>query len=112
LRRNGHVRLHAACLTIYAQLTGNTPDGSSPDMLLILNDVAHAVSNIIAIHSEDSGLRTTIPMFELIQGTFVQGARAFLQKNGTKLTFLTVLRTDMRSAVTILRSARITFRAP
>ena len=100
---------------IYAKITGYTPDPRDPSsMQAILNDVAHAVSNIVPVYAADDGatLPVAISHYDLIQGKFIQGAHMFRTRDGGEIAKLTVQRRDMYTVITVLKSARITFGRP
>ncbi len=110
-----HLGLPTACAVIYSKVTGVTPDPREPQgMREILNDVAHALSNLVPIFAPDrsSGLPILLPALELIEGKFSRGAHAFCTKKGTELRNLTIQRRDMLSAIVILKAANIRFQKP
>jgi len=81
-------------------------------MQAILNDVAHAVATMVPIYapSVHSGLPAALAQLDLIDGRFLRGAQVFRTKQGSELRPLTVQRRDMMSAISILESARVSFR--
>lgn len=81
-------------------------------MLATLNDVAHAVSNVVPIyvgHDSTLAFKALSPM-ELMGGHFERGAMIFRTKDGRELKHLTVQRGDMRLAVSVLKAANASFR--
>lgn len=110
-----HVNLRVACAVIYTEITGKAPDSRDVQgMRAILNDVAHAIANVITIYSTQasSGVPIAISPYELIEGKFRKGGHVFTAKDGSEMDDLTVLRGDMRTAISVLRAAKITFRKP
>ena len=110
-----HLGLPTACAVVYAHITGVTPDPrASAEMHAILDDVAHALSNLVPIYvkDEESGMPRELAPIELIQGRFSRGAHVFTAKNGRELRGLSVQRRDMLSALEILKSAHVSFRKP
>ncbi|HET7362877.1 MAG TPA: hypothetical protein VFJ70_04805 [Burkholderiales bacterium] len=83
-------------------------------MQAILNDVAHALATMVPIYAPStySGVPTALAQLDLIEGKFLRGAQVFRTKHGNELRRLTVQRRDMLSAISILESARISFRKP
>ena len=83
-------------------------------MQAILNDVAHAVAIMVPIYapSVHPGVPAALAQLDLIEGRFLRGAQVFRTKQGSELRPLTVQRRDMMSAISILESARVSFRKP
>ena len=108
-----HIGLPTACAVIYAHITGEAPDPREPhEMDRILNDVAHAVSNIVPVYlpCAESELPTALAPIELIEGRFTHGAHVFRTRTGTELRGLTIQRRHMLGAIGFLKAARIRFR--
>lgn len=78
----------------------------------ILNDVAHAVSNIVPVYVSDtqSEIPTALAPIELIEGRFTRGAHVFRTRTGKELRGLTIQRRHMIGAIGFLKAARIRFR--
>jgi hypothetical protein len=83
-------------------------------MQAILNDVAHALSNLVTIYVAvaATGMPRALGQFELIGGRFRRGAHAFETKDGEEHDGLTIQRRDIASSIEVLRSANIGFRFP
>jgi len=83
-------------------------------MQSILNDVAHALSNLVTIYVADAatGRPRALVQFELIGGRFRSGAHAFETKDGEERGGLTIQRQDMALAIEVLKAAHIGFRPP
>ena len=98
---------------IYAHISGEPPDPREPrEMDRILNDVAHAVSNIVPVYvvAAESEVPTALPPIELIEGRFTRGAHVFRTRSGEELRGLTIQRRHMLGAIGFLKAARIRFR--
>ena len=112
-REPGHLGLPTACAVIYSKLVGTPPDPRNPhDMQATLNDVARALSTLVAIYAPDgdSGVPRALPPEDVIEGQFLRGAQVFKTKQGDELRGLTVQRGDMFNAISVLQSAHIRFR--
>ena len=110
-----HLALPTAFAVIYARITGAAPDARNPiEMQLILNDVAHAISNLVPIYAPapESSVPKELPAADLIDGNFTRGAHVLKTRSGKELRGLTVRRRDMLSAIAILRAAQVKFRRP
>lgn len=108
-----HIGLPTACAVIYAKITGEIPDPREPRELdRILNDVAHAVSNIVPVYapSAESQIPAALAPIELIEGRFTRGAHVFRTRTGTELRGLTIQRRHMLGAIGFLKAARNRFR--
>jgi hypothetical protein len=105
-----HVSLPVACRVIYSRLTGMSAT-AQPAGETILNDVAHAVSHLVQIHSLDlhSAAPRALDSAEMLGGAFQRGAREFRKRSGEQLYDLSMQRGDMIAAIEILRSAHIRF---
>lgn len=100
---------------IYFRVTGESVDPRNPSLMqAILNDVAHAAATMVPIYapSVHSGVPTALAQLDLIEGRFLRGAQVFRTRQGDELCRLTVRRGDMMSAISILESARVSFRKP
>lgn len=110
-----HLGLATACAVIYFRITGESVNPRRPPLMqAILNDVAHALATMVPIYAPStySGVPTALAQLDLIEGKFLRGAQVFRTKHGNELRRLTVQRRDMLSAISILESARISFRKP
>jgi hypothetical protein len=81
-------------------------------MLAVLDDVAHAISNVVPIDTQDtdsiSGYKALHPI-DLVAGHFERGGMVFVTKGGRQLKGLTVQRRDMYVAISVLKAANATF---
>jgi hypothetical protein len=103
-----HISLPTAAALICFGATGITLDASRPEeMQRLLNNLAHAISNVAAIFALDAatGKPTEIPGAELLGATFLRGAHVLLTTGGKEYRGLTVQRRDMNSAIVILKRA-------
>ena len=110
-----HLGLATACAVIYFRITGESVDPRRPSLMQgILNDVAHALATLVPIYVAGaySGVPTALAQLDLIEGKFLRGAHVFRTRQGDELRRLTVQRRDMMSAISILESARTSFRKP
>ena len=106
-----HVALTTATAIVFYRLTGRQVDGArSAITLALLNDVAHAISNVVPVYAADSAtsFRALSPV-ELMQGQFERGAMLFRTKGGTEHRGLTLQRGDMALAISVLRAAKARF---
>lgn len=108
-----HVALATAAAVVLFRVTGGQVEGSRTTRTKeILDDVAHAMSNIVPIYRPDgTGVKALTPM-ELMLGRFARGAQVFRAHDGSEIGGLTVRRRDMAEAIAILRSVRIRFEYP
>jgi hypothetical protein len=114
-RQLGHLGLPTACAVIYSKLAGTPPDPrNAREMQATLNDVARAVSTLVAIYApdENSGVPRALPPEDVIEGQFLRGAQVFRTKQGDELRGLTIQRRDLFNAISVLQSAHIRFRRP
>jgi len=105
-----HVSLATVAVQVLYGVTGEQVEGSrSAAMLAILNDVAHAISSVVAIYAPDSLTFKALSPADLMDGTFERGAMTFRTKDGRELKHLSVQRGDMRVAISVLKAANATF---
>lgn len=100
---------------IYAGTTGLIPDPRNAlEMHAILDSVARAVSKLVPVYAADagSGVPTALAPLDLIEGQFSRGARLFTLKGGKSMRGLTIQRRDIAVAITVFKSAQISFRQP
>lgn len=108
-----HIGLPTACAVIYARIKGEIPNPRDRDeMDRILNDVAHAVSNIVPVYAPapPSQIPAALAPIELIEGRFTRGAHVFRTRTGKELRGLTIQRRHMLGALGFLKAAHIRFR--
>jgi hypothetical protein len=81
-------------------------------MRRILDDIAHALSNVMPIYAADpdSGVPKEIPAFDLFDATFRRGAHVLVTAHGTEIRGLTVRRGDLNEAITLLKRAGFVIR--
>jgi hypothetical protein len=106
-----YVSLPTAVAQVLYRLTGQQVDGQrSEQTLALLNDVAHAISNVVSIYAPDSvtSFRALDPI-DLLEGRFDRGAMLFRTKDGREFKGLTVQRADMTIAMTVLKAAKADF---
>jgi len=98
-----HVALPVAAAQAYYQIVGRTPEDKTVGNLdRVLNRVAHAITNVVAVHVPDgAGSRQLLPI-ELMQSEFRRGATVLVLRDGTELRSLTVRRGDVREAISVL----------
>jgi hypothetical protein len=89
---------------------GEAEDLDTGEKRRILNDVAHAVSNIVPVYATDpdTGTPTLLSPVDLIYGTFLDGGHTFKTRR-RELHDLTIRRRDMMSAIAFLKCGRIRF---
>ena len=106
-----HVALATATAIVFYRLTGRQVDGArSAPTLALLNDVAHAISNVVPIYAADSATTfKALSPVELMQGQFERGGMVFRTKNGTEHRGLTLQRGDMALAISVLKAAKARF---
>jgi hypothetical protein len=106
-----HVALTTATAIVFYRLTGRQVNGarSAPTMAL-LNDVAHAISNVVPVYIPDSAttFKALTPV-ELMQGQFERGGMIFRTKDGREHHGLALQRSDMALAISVLRAAKARF---
>jgi hypothetical protein len=107
-RRTQFVGLPTACAVVYSHITGQTADARND---AVLNDVARALSCLVAVYALDphSGQPAPLEAGELIEGAFGRGAHVFTSKSGAERRDLAVQRGDMWSAIAILKSTGVRF---
>ena len=89
------------------------PDASKPEeMRELLNDMAHALSNVASIYAADaaSGQPVEVPKADLLSAVFLRGAHLLITAQGKEYRGLTVQRGEMNAAIGILRRAGFTLR--
>jgi hypothetical protein len=114
-RSNGdqHLALSTAAAVVYHQVMGAAAAaGSADDVLDVLDRVAGAIANVATIYTSDrpSGTPRQLAPIELIHCRFERGATALKTSFGLEYHNLSIRRDDMRTAIAILRGARISFR--
>jgi hypothetical protein len=108
-----HLSLATAAAVIYHQVSGTASPVASPDELIeVLDRVAGAIANVAPIYTSDRapGTPRQLAPIELIHCRFEGGATVLKTSFGLEYRNLTIRRDDMRSAITILKGARIDFR--
>jgi hypothetical protein len=112
-RDNQHLALPTAAALVFVSTTGVAPDASKPgEMRELLNDIAHAISNVASIYASDpqSGKPVEINSAEMLGATFLRGAHLLITSGGKEYRGLTVQRHEMNAAILILKRARFAIR--
>ena len=107
------VALSTAAAVVYHQIAGATTE-STDEVIEVLNAVASAIANVAPIYTSDrpTGTPRQLAPIELIHCRFERGATVLKTSFGLEYGNLSIRRDDMRSALAILRGARISFRKP
>lgn len=104
-----HLALSTAAAVVYHQIMGAAapPEHVSE----ALDRVAGAIANVAPIWTAErpSGTPRPLAPIELIHCRFERGATLLKTSFGSEYGNLTIRRDDMRSAITILRGARVDF---
>ena len=111
-RQLQHVGLPTACAVIYWQVSGTVADPRNVrECQALLNAVARALSGVVPVYALDADPSKPVPITpaDLLNGTFSSGAHQFTTKSGKQLRGLTVQRCDMMTAISVFKSAGITF---
>jgi hypothetical protein len=101
-----HLALPTAATIVHIETIGVPPDASKmAETRDVLNNVAHAISNVVAIYAQDpeSGMPVEISAAELLDARFLRGAHLLVTKRGKEYRGLTVQRRDLNEAILILR---------
>jgi hypothetical protein len=103
--------LSTAAAVVYHQIAGATSE-SADEIIDVLNAVASAIANVAPIYTADrpSGTPRQLAPIELIHCRFERGATVLKTSFGLEYRHLSIRRDDMRTAIAILRGARISFR--
>ena len=107
-----HLPLATAAAVVYHQVIGETPQAAGTgDLDEVLNRVAHALSNVAPIYAADPSSGKLLPLapLDLIEASFLRGATLLIGRGGTQYRELSIQREDMRSAIAILKAAKISF---
>lgn len=108
-----YVALSTAAAVILFRLTGEqTPGNRSERNMRLLNDVAHAISNVVPIYvaqlTSQADAEELHPV-DLMLGSFARGARVFRMKDGKEIGDLCIQRRDMTAAIEVLKGAKVKF---
>ena len=103
--------LSTAAAVVYQQIAGTTSE-SADEIIEVLNSVASAIANVAPIYTSDrpTGTPRQLAPIELIHCRFERGATVLKTSFGLEYGNLSIRRDDMRTALAILRGARISFR--
>lgn len=108
------VALSTAAAVVYQQVMGAAvPAGSAEQAAAILDHVAGAIANVAPIYTADrpTGTPRQLAPIELIHCRFRGGAARVQTSFGLEYGALSIRREDMRSAIAILKGARVRFGA-
>ena len=104
-----HIGLTAACAIAYHQIVarpGDFYDGQHPTD--VLNVMAEVVSRTAPIHASDmDGTKRRLTIVDLQGARFTQGARCVALADGRSFTRLSMVRSDLRAAIAILKKTGI-----
>lgn len=111
-RKKQHLALPSAAALVCFGTTGVIPASKPDEMRELLDDMAHALSNVASIYAADpqSGNPIEITSAELLGATFLCGAQVLITSGGKEYRGLTVQRNDVNAAIVILRRARFAIR--
>jgi hypothetical protein len=106
LRSLQHIPLTTAAATVRIRLVGVPPDPRNVEVMwAALDDTAHALALLASIYvADDDGLPRPLKHMELLDGQFLRGAQVFKTKAGKEMRGLTIRRSDMEYAISILKS--------
>jgi hypothetical protein len=105
-----HLSLPVAAAQTFYQVSGSaTVIKNAAHLDRILNDVAHAITNVVPIHVPDGQATRQVSAIELLESSFMRGATVLKLKDGTELKKLTIRRRDMRAAVALLIAVHARF---
>ncbi|MGH8741053.1 MAG: hypothetical protein ACREUN_09095 [Burkholderiales bacterium] len=107
-----HLALSTAAAVVYHQVMGTLSTGTADDVIEVLDLVAGAIANVAPIYTSDrpTGTPRQLAPIELIHCRFERGATVLKTSFGPEYTNLSIRRDDMRTAIAILRGARVDFR--
>ena len=111
-RQLQHVGLPTACAVVYWQVSGAIADPQNVrEWQVLLNAVARALAGVVTVYALDGDPTKPMPIAaaDLLDGTFSSGAHQFTTKSGREFRGLTVQRGDMMTAISVFKSAGITF---
>jgi hypothetical protein len=111
---NELVALSTAALVTYHQVMGSSFEPLEvAHANAVMRDVARAISNVAPIYgSTTSDAPKPLPDFDLLFGEFERGATVLRTRLGVEYRQLSIRRSDMRSAIVILRYAGVRFAPP
>jgi hypothetical protein len=104
-----HLSLSTAAAVVYHQVMGAAAPAG--EISAALDRVAGAIANVAPIYTADrpSGTPRPLAPIELIHCRFERGATVVKTSFGPEYGNLSIRRDDMRSAIAILRGARVSF---
>lgn len=111
-RQCQHLGLPTACAVVYWQVSGTVADPRKlGEWQTLLNAVARALSGVVCVYAQDENSSTPVAIepADLLNGTFSGGAHRFTTTSGKELRGLSVQRGDMMTAISVFKSAGITF---
>ncbi len=113
ISQESFVALSAAAAIVFHQAQGRSARAvaSAVDHDDALNIAASAISRLVEIYVVDEAARTRTPTrLDLINGRFVRGATEFRRIDGTTVRSMSVKRTDLTSALSLIKRVGIPFR--
>ncbi len=113
ISQESFVPLPAAAAIVFHQAQGRSARAvaSAADHDDALNIAASAISRLVHIYVVDETARTrTAARLDLINGRFVRGATEFRRTDGTTVRSMSVKRTDLTSALSLIKRVGIPFR--
>lgn len=112
ISQESFVPLAAAAAIVFHQAQGRSARAvaSAADHDDALNIAASALSRLVEIYVVDEAARTRTPTrMSLVSGRFVRGATEFRRNDGTSLRTMSVKRTDLTSALSLIKRVGIPF---
>jgi hypothetical protein len=105
-----YVPLPTVAALVYLGVTGSHLDATNAiRMSRILDDIAHALANLIPLYFMQEGMPAVVPDYELLGAKFDRGAHRLITVSGKRFHALFVQRRDIKAAIQILRAARVKF---
>jgi hypothetical protein len=111
-RQLQHVGLPTACAVVCWQVSGAIADPHNVrEWQAVLNAVARALAGVVPVYARNGNPSKPMPIAaaDLLEGTFSSGAHQFITKSGKELHGLSIQRGDMLTAISVFKSAGITF---
>lgn len=112
ISQEGFVSLPAAAAIVFHQAQGRSARAvaSASDHDDALNIAASAISRLVDIYMTDEATHARTPTrLDLLTGKFVRGATEFRRNDGSSVHAMSVKRTDLTSALSLIRRVGIPF---